>query len=398
VEAIVGVLKRYRDEPQTTAAAIAAVYRMSKKAGAILRGLSFDEQMLTLAALQHADAGNLDLSSLPIDVEKASPDLLKLGLVLVGLDRAPSNLLNPQHSNAEMVKALGAHHDDLVSQYSVWAITENPSLGVADLGIDIRDIEEKPPNVRGWIFQLLAMTSEARHHIELLELGMRDPASEARLGLAIGLRNTYFDGLEALVLDWFIAEENEDVRQGVLDHIVKQSQRCPNYASLAEEIYEAAPAGSQLRQRMAANASGTQLYVRLRQIELNGNGDLFAGATFVNNTIKIEGGVHGGAISAGGDATNYGNTQSHYNPQTIKLIQSELSKAERELHNLKLDDRLRQQALAQVEAAKADPTPDKVSKTIAVLTKVESIAAKGAHAATAIAGIATAIGKAAGLM
>ena len=51
MDAIVSTLKQYSDEPQTSAAAIAAIYRMSRKASEILKKLSFDEQMITLAAL-----------------------------------------------------------------------------------------------------------------------------------------------------------------------------------------------------------------------------------------------------------------------------------------------------------------------------------------------------------
>jgi HEAT repeat protein len=51
MEAIVNTLKKYSNEPQTSAAAIAAIYRLSRKASEILKKLSFDEQMVTLAAL-----------------------------------------------------------------------------------------------------------------------------------------------------------------------------------------------------------------------------------------------------------------------------------------------------------------------------------------------------------
>jgi hypothetical protein len=73
-------------------------------------------------------------------VENASPDLLKLALVVVGLDRAPQNMVHPRHDNSQLVRALGVHHDNVVSQYSIWAITENQSLGLKDLGVDIRNI------------------------------------------------------------------------------------------------------------------------------------------------------------------------------------------------------------------------------------------------------------------
>src|SRR5258708_5554203 len=180
MEAVMRTLKQYSEEPQTSAAAIAAIYRMSRKASDILRKLSFDEQMMTLAALQHVDANKLDLSALPLNVETASPDLLRLALVVVGLDRAPFNMLHPRYENAQLVKALGGHDDKIVSQYSVWAITENRSLGLGDLGIDIRNIEQQPPNVRAWMFRLIAMTAEdAERNFEYIELGMRDPVAEA---------------------------------------------------------------------------------------------------------------------------------------------------------------------------------------------------------------------------
>ena len=48
------------------------------------------------------------------------------------------------------------------------------------------------------------MTPEdAERNFEYIELGSRDANAEARMGLAVGLKATYFDGLEALVLDWF---------------------------------------------------------------------------------------------------------------------------------------------------------------------------------------------------
>src|SRR6266481_1405512 len=63
IEAVKHVLEDFGHEPQTLAAAIAATYRMSRNASQILSTLSFDRQMVTLAALQHVRAEKLDLSS-----------------------------------------------------------------------------------------------------------------------------------------------------------------------------------------------------------------------------------------------------------------------------------------------------------------------------------------------
>lgn len=346
MEAIMHTLSQFQSEPQTSAAAIAAIFRMSRKASKILQKLSFDEQMITLAALQHVDANKLDLSALPINVETASPDLLKLALVVVGLDRAPQNLMHPHHENSELVKALGGHHDNIVAQYTVWAITENPSLRLSDLGIDIKLVEDQPPNVRAWIFRLIAMSAEdAERNFEYVELGSRDPHAEARAGLALGLIGTYFDGLEGLVLDWFLSEADGDVRQHLMDHMVRQAKNCPSYEAMALEIYEKEPFNSSIRRRMEATAAGTEFYAKLRQAERSL--DLFAGATHVTqNTFNVSGGIQGGAVSLGGDATNFASTENHYTTQTIDAIQAELSKLERELHSAKIDDGLKREILS----------------------------------------------------
>jgi hypothetical protein len=271
-------------------------------------------------------------------------------------------MMHPRHENSELVKALGGHHDNVVAQYTVWAITENPSLNLIDLGIDIKLVEDQPANVRAWIYRLIAMTAEdAEQNFEYVELGSRDPIAEARSGLALGLGGTYFDGLEALVIDWFINEPDSEVSQHLLDHMIRQSEDCASYSALVLEIYEKEPTGSSLRKRMETTAAGTILYSRLRQIDRSD--DLFGGVTNVtNNTFNIKGGVQGGAVSLGGEATNVGSTAIHYNPQTVEAIQSQLSKLEKELHASSIEPQLKENILRDVQAAKADPTPDKISK------------------------------------
>lgn len=400
MEAIKHTLELYRDEPQTSAAAIAAIYRLSRKASDILRKLSFDEQMVTLAALQHVDANKLDLSALPLNVETASPDLLKLALVVVGLDRAPDNMLHPRHDNSEIVRVLGGHDDGIVSQYSVWAISENPTLGLGDLGIDLRDIEQQPPNVRGWLFRLIAMNAEDDEpYVDYIQLGMQDPIVEARAGLALGLRDTYFDGLDTLVLDWFTTEHDPDVNEHLIEHMIRNVDQNPSYREMVLEIYEKEAPGSTLRRRMEVSASGTELFGTLMQISMSGGGDLFRGATIdMTKTTYNIGNIQGGAVAVGGNAQNAGSVQIHYSPQTIEAIQSELSKAERELHGSSIDPDLKKQALQDVQAAKADPTPDKIAKVVSMLDRVQTTIAKTAGAITAFGTIGHAIAKLAGLL
>jgi hypothetical protein len=399
LEAVKHVLTDFRQDPQTLAAAIAAVYRLTHNPSNVLRGFDFEPQMVVLAALQHVNAKKLDLSSLPINVDVASPDVLKLALIVVGLNRAPPNMLNPRHTNGKMVKVLGGHHDPIVSQYTVWAITENPLLRISDLGIDLKHIERQPPNVRAWMLQLLAMTEEdAKKHLEYIVLGTSDRDVEVKAGLALGLKDTFFDGLDQIVLDWFVKEDSGEVSHLLMDHMIGQAKKCEAYESLVLDFYETEAQGSQLRQRMEAIAAGTPLYRKMKKIDVSRGSDLFGGEPNVtNNTYNINGGIQGAVVAVGGNAENTGTASIHYNPQTINAIRSELSKAEREIHGAEIGSDLKQEALQSIENAKADPTPDALTKVGAALGKINAVVVPTAGTVTALGTIGAAIGKLAGL-
>ena len=63
LNAVLDLLKDVNDDPQTAAAAIAAIYRMQPNEPQIISSLGmFDPQVRVLAALQHIDAAKLELS------------------------------------------------------------------------------------------------------------------------------------------------------------------------------------------------------------------------------------------------------------------------------------------------------------------------------------------------
>jgi hypothetical protein len=119
----------------------------------------------------------------------------------------------------------------------------------------------------------------------------------------------------------------------------------------------------------------------------DGSNDLFRG-TIMNTTI-INGGIQAGAVSLTGDATNMGTTNIHYQPQTVEAIQTELTKAIHEIHTSTADPDLKEQALEHVRAAQADPTPDKLTKAIGFLGKIETVTAKVAGVGTSITTLGT---------
>jgi hypothetical protein len=395
---IMDTLAAFHDQPQTAAAAVAAIFRMEPdlaKATAALGGV--DPQIVTLASLQSAPINGRKMPGIPIDIDGATSDSLMLGLVAVGLDRAPPNLFHPRHNNPSIVKALGTHHDPLVSQYSIWAVAENQTLALSDLGIPLDSIESRAPNVRGWMFRAMAMDpnwAAANNHY--IAFGAGDPEREPRFGLASGLRDSYFDGVDPIVNDWFFKEGEADVRDALLDHMIRQSEQCPAYASLAREIYQTAAAPA--RHRMEAHAAGLALYGEFKRLSFSDGDGLFGGLLVTNNNFY--GNISAGAFSGSGDAKTTHSTINHYNEETKAGIQAELAKVLAEVHQLAIDETVRAEAVAATRTAQADPTPDNLRKVLAFLEKVDAIAGKGAAVAgkvSVLAGYIATIGRLCGL-
>lgn len=383
IEAVLHLIRRHRNEPQTVASGVAAIFKLCvrKSPEETLEGLRFDPTMVTLAALQHVPASEIELKGLPINVDKASADLLRLALIVVGLGRSPENLLNPRHSDAEMVRALGGHHDNIVSQYSVWAITENNGLGVTNLGIDPKNIDDYPPNVRAWVLQLLSKEASAsKSYWDIIQHGMSDPSPEARRGLALGFQETFLDIYEPLILDWLISEDDNEVRQHLIDHIVRQAHRSRIYENMAIELYELEANNVHLRQRMEASAARHPIYTRFKQIQTGALGDLFerGSVTMVEKQYNI-GNIQGGAVSVGdGVAVNYGSVNPQlFEGEHLNAIHEELAKMEAALHESTLDLAEKERALEHVKVAKAEPTVSNLGKVIDFVSHLGKIADAG---------------------
>ena len=394
--AILHALQTYHADAEVLAAAIAALYRLCREASTELRRMGFDEQTVTLAALQHVPAAKLNLSCLPVRPDQANAELIKLGLIVVGLDRAPTNMFEPNHENAAIVRALGRHHDPIVSQYAVWAITENPALGVADLGIDLKDIEQLPANVRAWVFQLLAIESSSTDaNNEYIMAGIEDQSPEARLGLAVGLKDSFSPSLAPHILEWFTREMDGEIRSQIVDHLVRQAEHSDAYWQHALDAFERGR--PEERDRMLAAAAGSRLYSKLSEIKYSGGGmDLFRGERFVQNNNFTIGNIQAGAVAINGGEAKARDTTNTYNTQTIELIRSHLNDAEREITGSAADVETKKEALAAIDIAKKEPTKDNLGRAVATIEKVEAAAQKTLGIGTALAGIGKLIARAAG--
>lgn len=226
---------------------------------------------LMLAARLFANARWLQLNGEPptINIERAEPLTLKWASLLAGYSRAPTNMFHPAYENRILLAKLNVHPVPDVSEYSVWALWQNPDYNVQDLGMSFHAVPGRPDNVRRWVNRLL--TKEAAfigNNLDLFDELRRDDATGAREGLALGIRDSYVPGLNRRVLDWHEDEPEELVRDLLLEHMAHAAEHCLDYADLVERNYTRSARESGLRQRLLAASRGKPLYATLRRIEI----------------------------------------------------------------------------------------------------------------------------------
>ncbi|WP_137152581.1 hypothetical protein [Devosia sp. FKR38] len=394
VAAVRFAIEKFVADPDIFGSAISAIVRLDPEQFAhIATSDRYPRELVLLGGLRTAGPQELDTSQLSINIDTADPQILKLALLTVGLDRAPEHIFDPRHANPAIVKALGGHQDPVVSQYSVWAISENNKLGVDDLGIATGDMESLPENVRGWIYRLFAAAPElsTRRH-DLIFQGSIDPNSEVRLALATGLRDSFYDGLEEVTFDWFDVEAEKDVRDALIDHMVRQAEQFPGYQPIVTTLYAAESPGSPARHRMDAAAARTSMYSRFQEIVQETGAPLFSdlkGATIVMGDNFSTGNIQGGSVSLKGDASNNGdvsNFLSEAGTQDALRILEELGPV---LASLPLKEETKAPTRQAITEAKSNPTKERLNSVRAALKGLEeslgSVAGGAAHIA-AIAG------------
>lgn len=211
----------------------------------------------------------------------------QLASLLIGLGKAPENFFDGKFQNRHVIGQLNRHEDKIVAQYSVWAICENKTLGPKALGIRLKDIEGKPEKVKKYVYQTVASDAvAAKKNRDLLVQGSEDKSAEARNGLAIGLRDTFFDSIEELVLDWWPDEENDSVRHRLLEHMATHADRCSPYEKPVLQTYRDAPTNSLSRSRLESAARGTKLSTTMRIIAHDAEADDLFGYGHVSQRVR----------------------------------------------------------------------------------------------------------------
>jgi hypothetical protein len=266
-------LRSFAGHPEIEAAGVAALCHMFRGSVSDIEALAkIDPVIWKLAALQNTDPGKIQIGDVCIDIYVADPAVLRLGLITVGLNKDIENLFHPKHKNAEFVRHLGQHDDNVVQQYSVWSVIENRRLTFADLGIPLDSIERLAPNVQSKMYQLVAERDEdLRRRLDLTSRGSIAAPDDAREGLAKGIKDNYYDGLETVTIEWFQQEQHKPIRGILAEHVARFSDECGPYEDLALEINEA---DESLRGRLLLGAEGKPLYGKLKGTD---SGRLFEG-------------------------------------------------------------------------------------------------------------------------
>jgi hypothetical protein len=151
-------------------------------------------------------------------------------------------------------------------------VIENQRLTLRDLGIPLDKIERLTPNVQSKMYQLVAERDfDYRRRLDITSQGSSVAPDDAREGLAKGVKDNYYDGLEGVTIEWFRQERHKPIREMLAEHFARFSNECGPYEDLALEINEA---DSSLRRRLLLGAEGRPLYGKLKS---KGANDLFEG-------------------------------------------------------------------------------------------------------------------------
>jgi len=369
-----GVLKKYDDDPDILFAGIAALLKFDPQNAKTLVNVGQPE-LVTLASLQVLKADKLNkfgFKTIRININKSSVDSLKSALLLIGMGKAPENIFESNYSNAEIVKILGTHDDSIVRQYTVWAALENPNLGIQDIGLDIKNIEDFPENVREYIYRLIAGKASGawkEAYSDCVIFGIEDENSkEARLGLAIGLRDSFRGTLSPNIYQWYYNEKETEIRAAILDHMVAQAERAGDYKQASLDEYKRANNNFPKRTRMKAAAQGTSLFAEFKKIDIEEEGGNLLER---NMTLNFNGDTNIGALSTAGNADNGGSVRQANN---VRKLYDGLDQLKDEIENIPTDKIIKQEALNQLKEAQQNPNKGLLTKLEKKLTEFSNIA------------------------
>ena len=341
---------------------------------------------VVMALGQQTDDFADELAALRLDVNRASDAQLRAATLLIGLRRAPDTLFSGRFPVSDVIGDLNTHPDPMVAQYSFWATVEHPLLSLLNVRVAPADFWRLPPNVQAWAYRTLTGGgSAAAAHYELIVDASQSEHAEVREGVAVGIRDVFYDSIDTMVRDWFLEEADPATRDHLLEHMAAHSGLSSFYREEVLAAYRAAAPASLSRSRLEAANRDADVSLAMRKLALQtGDPDLFASVVApVTNSQTFSGQMNVGGISNSG----VGNT----GPVQFMTAAEAQTKAVPLLEELKqgLSARsapaVRETLKAVTEATEA-PTKGKVARVLALLKGLRD-------GGEAVAGLGALVGK-----
>ncbi|MBM7407077.1 MULTISPECIES: hypothetical protein [Sphingomonas] len=320
-----------------------------------------------MALAQHQGAFDEELSGLQLNLEKADAGDLRSATLLIGLQRAPSTLFSDRHPVSSVIGDLNTHEDRVVAQYSFWATAEHPALDLRSVSVPPTVFSQLVPNVQAWAYRVLTKTSQtAEKHNDLIVEGSESEHASVREGVAIGLRDIFFDSLDAIVIDWSLSEDDIVIREKLWEHMAANAQHSAGYREEVERAYRSSAINSNLRVRLEAACKDKGLSLTFKKIALQtGDPDLFtqlAGGTVTNNNQTFNAAVQAGALSNAGPG-NTGTVNIGQQQQSVAAVEADLKELLSHLQRQPASNE-KEKVMAAVEDAAKAPTKSKVGKVV----------------------------------
>lgn len=393
VSPILGLVALTDDDPDLLAAIVAAIFSSKSEEEAVDLLAAHNvgmEGLVLIAASQHSVVQKAELVRTMVPLETSDAANLRAAIVMAGLRKAPEHLFDRRHPNAIALSQLNKHDVASVSKYSIWGISQL-KLGFSSLLLPESDIESSPPEVRKWVYRLLISDPPAMaKRLDMLGSIQRDPSPEVREESAIELRDNFAPGLERYVSDWFFKEEHRQARLLLLDHMAAQSTFAERYEEIVVEFYKRASPKSDERIRLEAAAAGTQLYAKLRKIDIEEEKGVLFAMNDNDSEKKTAGDVYNvtqhiqanqiGAVSGGPITGETIAAVAHVeNGDTKDILTAVLAIIE------KIEDAaVRKEAEKAVKEVAESPSPSKWRKVLGLLKGVQTGAIAVGGAVTGI--------------
>jgi hypothetical protein len=404
LEVLEGVFPYVADDPDLLASAVRLLFREARQGPGLLMlnryGVSV-EGLALIAGSEYSSALRKRLVDEKIPMDNASAEELRAAIVLTGRGKAPEHLFLARHANDIALSELNLHDDPSVVKYSLWGLAER-RMGFAFLKINLYQYDDCEPQVRKWILRLLFSDPRAfEQNLDLISHCAKDEDVDVREEAAIGLRTCYVEEASQKILVWYRGETSEPVKLAIIDHFAKFSDRNQTYEKIVREIYEREHWRSDLRGRIEASVGGTELYKKLRVIELKEEAvGLFSNDNDMEGVFmpKIEqnfpnaqiGAVSGtGAISVENQTFNHG-----ADPALVAKLCAELVR----VASMVPDQELRRQGEALSIELKKEPSKGLVEKAIGWTKTVASASSAGAQLIHAGGDLVTQLDSLAGIM